>query len=63
MTATQHPSDEDRKPTDRPRLPRRLPIVMIDGKPYFRDDRLREYRAVDNPHDRIAFQDAHEFLD
>lgn len=56
MTATQHPSDEDRKPTDRPRLPRRLPIVMIDGKPYFRDDRLREYRAVDNPHDRIAFQ-------
>ena len=35
------------------RAPKRLPIVTIDGKRYFRDDRLREYRAVDNPHDRL----------
>lgn len=62
MTTTPHPSNEERASTDRPRLPQRLPIVTIDGKPYFRDDRLREFRAVDNPHDRIAFQDAHEFL-
>ena len=33
--------------------PRQLPIVTIRGKKYFQDDRLREYRAVDNPHDRI----------
>jgi hypothetical protein len=31
----------------------RLPIVTINGKRYYRDDRLREYRAVDNPHDRL----------
>ena len=31
---------------------RKLPIVEIDGRPYYRDDRLSEYRAVDNPHDR-----------
>lgn len=33
--------------------PRRLPIVVINGRRYFVDVRLREYRAVDNPHDRI----------
>lgn len=31
---------------------RRLPIVMLDGKLYYRDERLREHRAVNNPHDR-----------
>lgn len=31
---------------------RKLPVVEIDGRPYYRDDRLREYRAVDDPHDR-----------
>jgi len=34
-----------------------LPKVEIRGKPYYRDDRLREFRAVDNPHDRIPFAD------
>ena len=38
-----------------PPQPRRLPIVTIKGKKYFRDDRLREFRAVDNPHDRIPY--------
>lgn len=32
---------------------RTLPIVTIKGKRYFVDERLREYRAVENPHDRI----------
>ena len=36
---------------------RRLPIVTIDGKLYYRDDRLFEFRAVDNPHDRIRYED------
>jgi len=37
-----------------PAKPRQLPIVTIRGKKYYQDDRLQEYRAVDNPHDRIA---------
>jgi len=36
---------------------RQLPIVIIDGKMYYRDDRLLEFRAVDNPHDRICYED------
>ncbi|MGD0784350.1 MAG: hypothetical protein ABR969_00850 [Sedimentisphaerales bacterium] len=36
---------------------RQLPIVWIADKQYFRDDRLEEFRAVDNPHDRITFKD------
>lgn len=34
-----------------------LPIVVIGGRWFFRDDRLEEFRAVDNPHERIAFDD------
>ncbi len=37
---------------------RPLPQVQIDGVSYFRDDRLREYRRVDNPHERITFDEA-----
>ena len=36
---------------------RALPIVYMGGKKYYRDDRLREFRAVDNPHDRITFEE------
>lgn len=32
---------------------RALPIVTIRGKRYYQDDRLREYRAVDNPNERL----------
>lgn len=39
-------------PRRRKSVGRRLPIVTIDGTRYYRDDRLGEYRAVDNPHDR-----------
>ena len=34
-----------------------LSRVWIDGKEYFRDDRLEEFRAVNNPHDRITFEE------
>lgn len=42
--------------------PRRLPIVMINGKPYVADERLGECRAIDNPHDRIPIDEAVVFL-
>ena len=32
-----------------------LPKIEMNGKRYFRDDRLREFRATDNPHDCISF--------
>jgi len=35
----------------------RLPTTTINGKEYFIDMRLREYRAVDNPHDSIPLGD------
>lgn len=38
--------------------PIRLPVVEIRGKWYYRDDRLREYRNVENPHDSLSFGDA-----
>ncbi len=34
-----------------------LPKVKIKGKLYYQDNRLEEFRAVDNPHDRIQFKD------
>jgi hypothetical protein len=36
--------------------PRRLPIVRIRGRLYYRDDRLQEFRAVDTPWDRVPFE-------
>ncbi|MBA7503755.1 hypothetical protein ES706_02376 [subsurface metagenome] len=35
---------------------RRLPTVTIREKKYYLDARLREYRAVDDPHDRIPLE-------
>jgi hypothetical protein len=37
--------------------PRRLPIVLIGKKPFYRDDRLRQFRSVDNPHVFIDFDE------
>lgn len=34
-----------------------LSIVKIDGKHYYQDDRLREYRSTANPNDKIPFED------
>ena len=39
---------------------RQLSIVLIDGKKYFLDERLREYRRIENPHVRIAFHELGE---
>ena len=36
---------------------RALPRVQLNGVWYFRDDRLREFRRVDNPHERITFDE------
>jgi len=36
---------------------RRLPVVEYKGKRYFLDDRLRQIRNVDNPHDYVDAQD------
>lgn len=33
-----------------------LPRVRLNGAWYFRDDRLREFRRCDNPHERITFE-------
>ena len=42
---------------------RTLPRVWIGDKEYYRDDRLREFRAVDNPHERITFDEVkHAYL-
>src|SRR5262245_6850535 len=38
-----------------PHTPRQLPIVALAGKQYYRDDRLQEYRAIDDPNDVIPF--------
>ena len=38
-------------------VPGMLPIEIIGGKKYFRDDRLREYRNVEDIFDVIAFDD------
>ena len=35
---------------------RQLPTVTIKGRKYYFDARLREYRAVDDPHDRIPLE-------
>ena len=37
-----------------------LAIVKIDGKHYFQDDRLQEYRQTTNPHERIRFDELGE---
>lgn len=34
-----------------------LPIYKINGKLYFRDKRLSEYRNINNPNDRIGIDD------
>jgi len=36
---------------------RQLPIVTYKGKKYYRDERLRQLRNVNNPHDYINFED------
>lgn len=37
-------------------FPRRLPVVRRNGKQYFLDRRLEQYRNMENPHDVIDFR-------
>jgi hypothetical protein len=37
-------------------MPLVLPVVEIEGTRYYRDDRLKEFRNVNNPHDRIVMR-------
>jgi hypothetical protein len=55
MKATGYPPYRDIDERNNKKQPKQLPIEKIDGKQYYRDDRLREYRRVDNPHERISF--------
>lgn len=48
-------SDEEQDRPPEIHLPRRLPIVTVEGKSYFLDIRLRQYRNVENPHDWVDF--------
>ena len=43
------------RPTPQPHA---LPVYDINGRSYYRDERLGEFRAVDNPHDVIPLDDA-----
>ena len=35
----------------------KLPRVWMGDREYYRDDRLREFRGVNNPHERISFEE------
>ena len=48
-------SDEEQDRPSEITMPRRLPIVTLEGKHYFFDIRLRQYRNVENPHDYVNF--------
>jgi hypothetical protein len=39
---------------------RALPTVEIDGKVYFIDERLRELRNINNPHDSRPLDDMYK---
>ena len=41
---------------------RRLPIVEFLGKNWFVDERLKEYREVDNPHLHFRFREMEDLL-
>jgi hypothetical protein len=48
-----NPADRLRSTPQQPHDPHRLPVVNIDGREYFVDERLHELRAVNNPHERL----------
>ncbi len=39
-------------------MAKRLPIITINGRQFYLDQRLGKSRAVDNPHDRIEVNDS-----
>ncbi len=36
---------------------KQLPVMKVDGKEYYVDDRLKELRQVDNPFEAISFEE------
>ena len=42
-------------------MAKRLPIITINGRQFYHDQRLGEARAVDNPHERIDANDLAEY--
>lgn len=39
------------------RSPVQLPIIQMNGRSYYVDSRLKQYRNIENPHDFIDFDD------
>ena len=39
------------------KTPRELPQIQIAGKTYYADERLRQLRNIENPHDYIDFDE------
>lgn len=37
--------------------PRQLPIVKVGNKSFFKDDRLKQYRNTENPHEFYSFEE------
>lgn len=37
--------------------PRQLPIIKVGNKEFFKDNRLKEYRNTQNPHERYTFEE------
>lgn len=37
--------------------PRQLPIIKVGNREFFKDDRLKEYRNIRNPHERYTFEE------
>ena len=48
-------NEEQNKQTES-QSPVALPIIKMNGKSYYVDSRLRQYRNVENPHDFIDFE-------
>lgn len=42
--------------------PRQLPIVRIAHKSFYRDDRLKQYRNTENPHEFYSFEEMQTVL-
>lgn len=46
--------------------PKQLPIIKIGNKSFFKDDKLKQYRNTDNPHEFYSFEEIEtvfKFLD
>jgi len=58
MKTTAKTTTKTKLPTLPEGIPTQLPTEKLGRKMYYRDDRLRQYRNVKNPHDFMSFDDA-----